>query len=128
MDNDTEAVTAVHPYFEAKARKVIQDAGGDPAVAGALAVWADRVRASGDDRRGVIVAEDGEIIAETERRENATYVTEADRQRLALINGNELGLARAELRRRLGKNLIHVRAWEVCTGQSVSSETAAPIR
>lgn len=62
----------VHPYFTAKASQWMRRAGGDPAAAGDLARWAQIAWHAARphntcqlQRRGVIIAADGTLLAET---------------------------------------------------------------
>lgn len=112
------------PYFTAQARKAFTEAGGDPAHADALAAWADALRTgpSYDSRIGVIVREDGTLLAETRHvpatgwSPGATYVvTELD-PAAAEVRDQEVGLACGALRRITGQGVIHVTASKVCTG------------
>lgn len=54
-----------HPYFVAKAREIFARAGGDPEKSSALAAWAEDARARMDSKHGVLVAEDGTLVART---------------------------------------------------------------
>ena len=69
-------------YFAAQAADVFMAAGGDPANSRPLATWAEDARANRDWRRlGVVVAQDGRLIAETIRLNvlagvTAVYVTD----------------------------------------------------
>lgn len=108
------------PYFIAKAREYMHKAGGDPDLAGPLADWARAARAINDTNRGVIVAEDGTIVAQTRRMgypAAASYVTQEDAQRYGL-HAEEVGLAMGELRRITGQRLVHVTMSDVCCGAS----------
>lgn len=106
-------------YFVAKAREVFSRAGGDPANAGALAEWAEEAKQIGDPKRGIIVAEDGELVAATHYVADvgigASYVVKDDAARLGLF-GDEVGLAAAQISRTLGKRVIHVTMPEVTRG------------
>lgn len=110
-----------HAYFVAKARARLAQAGGDPDHAGPLAEWAGEAKRIGDARRGVIVAEDGELIAETlyhpptAGSPGATYVRPDDTERYDL-SPNEVGMAMGQLHQITGKRLIHVTMPEVCRG------------
>ena len=108
-----------HAYFTAKAREVFSRAGGDPAKAAALAEWAEEAKRIGDPKRGVIVAEDGELVAATRYVSDigmgASYVVKEDADRLGLF-GNEVGLATAQLHQILGQRVIHVTMAEVTRG------------
>ena len=110
---------SVDPYFVAKAREVFSRAGGDPDRAGQLAVWAEEAKQIGDPKRGVIVAEDGELVAATHYVADvgigASYVVKDDSARLGLF-GDEVGLAAAQISRKLGKRVIHVTMAEVTRG------------
>lgn len=113
-------MTTVRPYYLAKARDMLRRAGGDPDVAGPLAEWAERHR---DDEtvQGVVVAEDGTLVAETIRaregngRPGATYIAGADIERYHLTH-HVLDMALPDLRRAAGQQVIHVTRSEVCRG------------
>ena len=120
-----------HPYFIAKARDVFSRAGGDPDKAAALAGWAEEAKRIGDPKRGVIVAEDGELVAATRYVADvgigASYVVKEDADRLGLF-GNEVGLATAQLHRILGQRVIHVTMAEVTRGAGAhGSDLADPL-
>lgn len=122
-----------HPYFVAKARARFAELGGDPNNAGPLAEWAEEAKQIGDARRGVIVADDGELVAETyycvdhPDRPKGSYVKQADARRYDLV-GNETSLATAQLRRILGKKVVHVTMAEVCRGAGAHiKEVNAPL-
>lgn len=118
---DTKGKEMTHSYFVAKARARLAAAGGDPDNAGPLAEWAESAKSIGDARRGVIVADNGELIAETlyhrggPGRPNASYVVEADAKRWGL-HADETELATGELQRITGRRLVHVTMSEVCRG------------
>ena len=109
-------MSEIHGYFVDKARTVFAKAGGHPDRSDALAAWAQDAKAIGDSRRGVIVAETGEILAETRYTPStasspgATYVTTGD------VKGREVGLAMGALQRMTGHLVIHVKYGEVCQG------------
>lgn len=108
-----------HPYFIAKAQALFIAKAGNPDNAGLLATWAEQAKANPTPGRGVIVTEDGELIAETRyhRRAGATYVVDADTKRWGLW-ANEVGMAMGILSKVTGKRVIHVREWEVTSGAS----------
>jgi hypothetical protein len=108
-----------HPYFTAKAQALFITKGGDPDNAGALAAWAEQAKANPTPGRGVIVTEDGELIAETlnNPRAWATYVADADAKRWDLW-ATELGMAMGTLTKASGKSVIHVRESDVTSGAS----------
>lgn len=113
---------APNAYFTSKARDVFARAEGDPDQADRLAVWAQDAKQQGDMRRGVIVAEDGELIAGTRMYTGAGgggpivwYVDAEDAHRYGLT-ATEVGLATSALHRILGRRVIHVAAREICTG------------
>lgn len=113
-------MSETHPYFIAKAREVLRKAEGNPDNCAALAAWAEDARKINDCDRGVIVAEDGEIVAATRYQRglpSATYVEPDDAMRYGLF-GCELGLALGQLKRATGKELIHVKMSQVCLGAS----------
>jgi hypothetical protein len=117
-----KALPAGAGYFEDKARAVFERAGGEPGRAGSLAAWARTVHPTRDHRLGVIVAEDGAILAQTRRSKpgpdgvSAAYVTDVydDADRATL--GSEAGLALGQFRRRAGMQVIQVTYSDVCTG------------
>jgi acyl-CoA reductase-like NAD-dependent aldehyde dehydrogenase len=118
MPTPVDPTATVHPYFTAKARDVLARAGGDPTRSEALAAWAQQAREAADSRIGVIVAETGEILAETRRttgRVAAAYVravtNATDRDLVGLV----ADLATGALARRHGP-AIHVRYSQVCQG------------
>ena len=111
-------------YFAAQAADVFMAAGGDPANSKPLAAWAEDARANRDWRRlGVIVAQDGRLIAETIRLNvlagvSVTYVTDVlvDLPDPGDVDGTILDLACGAIRQQIGQPVIHVPAWQVCTG------------
>ena len=115
-------------YFEAQAADVMATAGGDPANAGQLAAWAEDARLRRDwQRLGVIVAYDGTLVAETIRLNvlvgvTVVYVTDVliDLPDPADIDGTILDLACGAIRQQIGQPVIHVPAWQVCSGRSRS--------
>lgn len=105
-------------YFDAKAREAFAQAGGDPTVTAALSAWAETAR-DRDDVHGVIVAEDGSIIAETVRRGRrsgvqAVYVSDPD-GKLGLF-GDEVGIALGQIRRKIGQRVIHLTRTQLTKG------------
>ena len=120
----------MHPYFTAKAQDAFSRAGGDPDKAGPLAEWAEQAKRIGDPKRGVIVAEDGQLVAATryvtDPGISAWYVAKEDADRLQLF-GNEIGLATAQLHRILGKRVIHVTMPEVTRGAGLRAQEPDPL-
>ncbi|AYD89168.1 hypothetical protein D5R93_02245 [Actinomyces lilanjuaniae] len=88
-------MTAVHPYFTARAEAWMRHAGGDPRDAADLARWAQTARMVGDPARGVVVAADGTLVAETRRSR---------------------GLALGAIRQAVGQPVAHATYAEVCQG------------
>lgn len=113
-------------YFEAQAADVFGQAGGDPANSRPLATWAEDARVNRDWRRlGVIVAQDGTLIAETIRLNvlvgvSVTYVTDVlvDLPDPGDVDGTILDLACGAIRQQIAMPIIHVPAWQVCSGRS----------
>ena len=124
-----------HPYFTAKARAWMVAAGGDPDNADALARWAQiawyaaRTVSGAPDRahrfryRGVIIGEDGTLLAETrrcgrKRGLTADYVDLGDLRRLTGTDDGPhvLDMAMARIRRAVGQPVAHVRFSDVCEG------------
>ena len=113
--NATSTQTRVHEYFVYKAREAFAAAGGDPDLSGNLAAWAHAAREVGDSRRGVIVSDLGEILAETRYcpgRVGATYAVTGGPD----VANRELGMAVAHLRRQTGRDVAHVKYGDVCQG------------
>ena len=115
-----------HGYFTDKARDAFTRAGGDPDRSTALATWAEQAHAAGDSHRGVLVDDQGEILADTVHSPatastpGATYVTDVHLSAARFeIQGREVGLAAGSLRRLTGRGVIHVTYSEVCAGRSV---------
>jgi len=102
----------------------MERAGGDPGNAGPLAAWAEDARLHRDwQRLGVIVAYDGTLIAETIRLNvlvgvSVVYVTDAlvELPDPDDAEGTILDLACGAIRQQIGQPIIHVPAWQVCTG------------
>lgn len=117
----TTTDTEIHPYYTARAELVLRQAGGDPALAGPLAAWAQDAHRVGDTRRGVIVAETGAILAETRYVPStvgsggATYVTSG------ALEFYELGMAIGKIERQHGARCIHVTFSQVCLGAGSSA-------
>ena len=113
-------------YFAAQAADVFMAAGGDPANSKPLAAWAEDARANRDWRRlGVVVAQDGRLIAETIRLNvlvgvTVVYVTDVliDLPDPGDVDGTILDLACGAIRQQIGQPVIHVPAWQVCSGRS----------
>ncbi len=101
------------------AQSVFSRAGGDPDKAGPLAEWAEEAKRVGDPKRGVIVSEDGELVAATRYVADvgigASYVVDEDAKRLGLF-GTEVGLASGQIAKQLGRRVIHVTMPEVTRG------------
>jgi hypothetical protein len=125
-------------YFTDKARAVFIRAKGDPENAGPLAEWAEAEWAAGYNRQGVIVAEDGTLLAETRHTPatastpGATYVTrllvDLPPHEAATIGSLEVGLATGALQRSTGQHAIHVKHWEVCTGSGQHARHPQDVR
>lgn len=110
--------TEPRPYFVDKARQVFTRAGGDPAHCGPVAAWAAHARQAGDHRVGVVVAETGQILADTRHvpgRVGATYIRAVTHDTDTHLVGREVGLAVGALRRAHGP-AVHVRYSQVCQG------------
>jgi hypothetical protein len=110
-------------YFDRKAREVLTRAGGtgNPDAFGPLATWARHAAlVARDPLRGVIVGQDGTVLAQT-RHVPATIATPGTTYVRTCyadpsLAGLEVGLVCASLRRLTGQGVIHVRYSEVCTG------------
>jgi hypothetical protein len=112
-----------HEYFVAKARAVFAEAGGNPDLSGQLAAWAEAAH-GGDSRRGVIVAETGEILAETKHTPStpsspgAAYITSVTHEVDSFARNGEVGIRLGVFKRNHGVEVIHVKYWQVCQGAS----------
>ncbi len=115
-------------YTDDTARAVFIKAGGDPDHSGPLAAWAESVIGTDDMAAGVIVAEDGTILAHTRRSGRpvaASYVTSvADPAHAGVVNV-EAGLAAGRLRRLTGQGTIEVTYSQVCKGAGTHVRRAA---
>ena len=119
-------MSEVHGYFVDKARAVFTRAGGNPDLSGTLAEWAQVAHGIGNSRRGVIVAEDGTLLAETAHTPatasspGATYVTRVlvDIPRLdeRWVANSAIDLAIGTLQRVTGQGVCHVKYGDVCQG------------
>lgn len=124
-----------HKYFRAQADDMFAQAGGDPANAGPLAAWAETTRLHRDwQRLGVIVAYDGTLVAETIRLNvlpgvSVTYVVEllVELPNPSDVDGTILDLACGVIRNQVGQPVIHVPAWQVCTGAARRVVVAAAL-
>ena len=110
-------------YFQAKAREVFAQAGGDPDKAGDLAVWAQGLREADDDEAdlwaGALVSREGEIIAHTTRvRKGDGYIYQVNPEEADQlgVRGGEVRGAINELMRVTGQRLIHIEAAEISRG------------
>lgn len=104
-------MVSVHPYYIWKARKVFTELGGDPDRSEQLAAWAESARLRDRSPQGCVVANDGEILAETilvRGQLSTTYVDRMGTKRWDL-RGNEIGLALGAIRRKAGKPVAHVK-------------------
>src|SRR5690625_4427720 len=108
-----DMTTTAHGYFTDKARATLAEAGGDPDLTADLAAWAEKAH-DRDDVHGVIVALDGTIVAETVHIDHV-YVRNSDAQRLGLTY-RELGMALGEIKRVIGRDVIHLKRWELTRG------------
>lgn len=110
----------VHPYFMEKAEAVMRRAGGDPAVAGPLAAWAQQAKGQDQTTGGVIVGRDGTILAAYEQVQEGPLctlrVTREDERRWGLGGTSVLDLATAMIGRKAGQPVICVGASEVTMG------------
>ena len=123
-------MNTVHPYFTAKASQWMRCAGGDPAAAGALARWAQIAwYASRPNNyvyrmqwRGVIIAADGTLLAETRRygRGPGLMVDHVDVADLKRLTGagypTVVDMALGAIRRAVGQPVAHCKFSEVCVG------------
>lgn len=122
--------TTIHPYFVAKAAQWMRRAGGRAEDAEDLARWAqiawhaDRLGMAGARLRGVVIAEDGTLLAETRRsREpgrgvSAVCVVPEDLKRLTgAAVPNVVDMAMSAIGRAVGRPVRHVRFSEVCQGR-----------
>lgn len=124
----------IHPYFLDKAREVFRKAGGDPDSSTELARWAEAAKAgeparaaAGEPQPGIVVAQDGTLVATTTWRQaniGARYYVDEilvpcvdeDRKRMTgyAVRDHMPGLGKLVG----GQPCIEVRYWEICTGAS----------
>jgi hypothetical protein len=113
-------------YFHDKAKAAFTAAGGNADLAAELADWAEQ-NVRNDSYLGVIVGEDGAILAETMHypQVGATYVigVEDYEHHAHVALNREVGLALNALLRATGKGAVHIRHWQVCRGASVPVPT-----
>ena len=112
----------MHGYSLDKARAVMARAGLDPDLAGPLAQWAQDTAAAHDgkgapgSRRGVVVAVDGTIVARTRCTGKASTWYTIDCPAASTEVNRPLSLT--YIARAVEQDVIHIRGWEVCTGQA----------
>ncbi|MBW3068580.1 hypothetical protein GZ998_03505 [Actinomyces sp. 594] len=119
-----------HPYVTAKARAWMLRAGGRPQDAAQLARWAqiawhaNRLGMSGVQNRGVIVAADGTLLAETRlcgrrRGVRAQHVSPDDMERITGSSYPTVAdMAMGRIRHAVGQPVAHARFSELCEGPS----------
>ena len=117
-----------HPYFVAKARDFMRRAGAAPDVdITGIARWAqiaylaNQAGYSRARRRGIIIGQDGSVLAETRRvGRRRGLVRHADRPDLKRITGQdgptEVGLAMGAIRRATGLPVVHADYSDLCEG------------
>ena len=119
-----------HPYFTDKAAAAMSRAGGHPGRSDLLTAWAERAHAAGDTSVGCVVADTGDILAETRRIPSTpgtcggTYVVstsvETARGCGSRVVDTEVSLAMAALTRITARPVIHVTYWDVCRGAATT--------
>ena len=114
------------PYFLHRARDVFSTAGGDPALAGPLAAWAQETRESGRDRDNprAIVAEDGTIVATAHRvgrDPSAWYIDETEQTTEWGVASVVTDMALGAIKRAIGQRVIEVSASDVCRGPGIKN-------
>lgn len=105
-----------------RAAEIFTEAGGDPANAADLEHWARAQRDEGDPiRAGVLVTQDGRLIAETRRigplsgpGVTAYYVIQPMIDGAEELKELESGLAAGRAQRLAGQPVVHLKASEVC--------------
>lgn len=111
-------------YFTAKATEALKSHGMGDADVHALAEWAEKAKAeAAEDEaarlRGVVIAEDGSIVAETIRKTStwtkpgATYI----RPGAPIAGGVVADLALGEIRRKTGQQVAVITFHDVCEGR-----------
>lgn len=111
----------VHPYFEGKARAVLEPLGVTNWRP--VASWAEQQPRPRDYSHGVIVAADGQIVAHTRRTDGfmaAWYVDPDDARRLGLV-GNEVGMVLGRIKASVGQDVVHVKLADVAGGAAPRS-------
>lgn len=113
---------SVHGYYADKAAVALARAGGDSDVAGPLAAWAEaQARIGSDPSVGVLVAEDGLLLAETQHTSGpgepgGSYVTKVLISDALMVKGVPVDLACADMRNLLGMGVTHVKISDVTHG------------
>lgn len=114
------STTTTHPYFTAKAREVFYRAGGDPDLSGPLAAWAEEARNINDPHRGVVVAEDGEILATTFLARSpggvSAWYIDAEAVKRYRTDLSVVDMAMGRITYATGKRAVHITMSDVCTG------------
>lgn len=113
----------IHPYYRQKARAWMRRAGARPQDAGDLARWAQNAALVGDPGRGIIVAQDGTLVAETFRCYGLIPTDYADLDAMARIIGtpksfiaNQADMAVHELARAIGQPCARATYSDLCRG------------
>lgn len=103
-------MSTVQDRYAIAARRVMRQAGGDPAHAADLAAWGQRVHQADDGDARAIVSQDGQVVAEARRRGNgfvqADYVLDTQASRSYGVAGLEVSLATGRIARQLGQGVI----------------------
>ena len=116
-----------HPYYRTLARKALTRAGAPHADPTALAQWAEEH--ADQPKTGVVVNEDGEIVAQSIMQGRDVKVRYVDKIMDPTIDPNgildrELGLAMGGIHRETGRPVIHLAQWEVCRGHVTDEDKA----
>ena len=116
-----------HPYYRTLARKALTHAGAPKANPTALAQWAEEH--ADQPKTGIVVNEDGEIVAQSVTQGRDVKVRYVDKIMDPTINpkgiiDTELGLAMSGIRRETGRPVIHLAQWEVCRGHVTDQDKA----
>lgn len=120
----------IHPYFIDKARRWMCHVGGRPQDAMALAAWAQEAHDLGDRRRGVIVAQDGTLVAHTHEAVHlGVYSVLVDSDDLVALTGRAepagLGLALDAIRHATGQPVGYASYRDMCQGAGVPRSATA---
>lgn len=114
------ATAAPHPYFMARATKLLPD-GANPVP---LATWAQEARERDERTIGVLVADDGRIIAHTRYPGSGPYRVHFDEARAMGTMHTAVDMVFGAARRYAGMNVQHITASQASKGPGLPKRWA----